>query len=73
MKEEFKIRTMGFGELAQMYNPSIELNSARALLRHWIKKHPSLGKQLIKSGYVKGQRILTPKQVEMIVLNLGDP
>ena len=42
MKEEFKIRTMGFGELAQMYNPSITAESASNMLRLWINKSKRL-------------------------------
>lgn len=73
MKEEFKIRTMGFGELAQMYNPGIQPNSATIRLYHWIKRSQSLSRALKHSGYNKYQKILTPKMVALIVNHLGPP
>lgn len=51
-----------------------ELRDAYAIsykvLRAWLK--PIL-KQLAKAGYVPGQRMLTPRQVEMIINQVGPP
>lgn len=71
--DSFKIRAMGFGELAQMYSPDVQVNSARFLLRSWINRHPMLKSELYESGYKKGQRILLPIQVEIIVKYIGEP
>lgn len=64
---------MGFGELAQLYNPDVQANSARFLLRSWISRHPLLKSELFSSGYKKGQKILLPIQVEIIVRHIGEP
>lgn len=73
MKEEFKIKAMGFGELAQKYCPNVTPRSACNALRRWINIHPTLISVLKDSGYQKYCRILTPKQVELIVEHLGEP
>ena len=73
MKDEFEIRAMGFGELAQCYNPKSTASSARNTLRTWINRNPSLMKELSLSGYKKGYHTLSPKQVSIIVHHLGPP
>lgn len=73
MKEEFEIRTMGFRELAQMYNPHITPLSASNMLSRWIVCHPSLLSNLQVSGYKKYSKTLTPKQVELITSAFGFP
>lgn len=73
MKEEFKIRTMGFGELAQMYNPGINPMSASNTLRRWINKNERLQATLRHSGYRKHSKVLTPRQVEVLIEFLGPP
>lgn len=73
MKEEFEIRAMGFGELAQMYCPNVSPSSARNTLRNWIKRNQGLENELGKLGYRKGYHTLTPIQVGTIVSHLGFP
>ena len=73
MKEEFEIRTMGFGELAQMYNPTIGKGSASNTLRKWILLNKDLHNALNQTGYIKSIKELTPKQVQLIVEALGEP
>lgn len=73
MKEGFKIKTMGFGELAQLYNPKINPASAANMLRRWIHANPALKLDLKNSGYKKYAKILTPKQVLAIVKVIGPP
>jgi hypothetical protein len=73
MKEEFKIRTMGFGELAQMYNPGINPMSASNTLRRWINRNERLHSALRHSGYRKHSKVLTPRQVGILIEFLGPP
>jgi hypothetical protein len=73
MEEKFKIRTYGFGELAQLYFPTITTKSATWQLRIWIVSSVSLCEKLEAVGYVKGKRLLTPMQVKLIVGEFGEP
>jgi hypothetical protein len=73
MKEEFEIRTMGFGELAQLYNPNIKPECASNTLRIWINKCPDLVIELRNSGHKKYSKLLTPRQVKAIIDHLGFP
>ena len=71
--EEFKIRSYGFQELAQLYLPSIQPRSASARLKAWINRNKSLSKKLHEVGFVKGCRVLTPEMVKAIVGVIGEP
>jgi hypothetical protein len=73
MNEQFKIRTYGFGELAQLYFPNITKKSASAQFGRWIRLNNSLNNQLNQSGFFPGIRILTPRQVEIIIKTIGEP
>jgi len=68
MEQHFVIRTYGFGELAQMYLPGINPNSASAKFRKWISINTTL-KSLIPP-YV---RDLTPKMVRAIITEFDLP
>lgn len=70
---EFRIRTYGFGELAQLYLPNISSKSASARLRAWIERHEALRTQLCVTGFKKGLRTLTPEQVKLVVKFIGEP
>ena len=73
MKKEFEIRTMGFGELAQLYNPNIKPSSASFMLRKWISNNKSLQTELRDQGFRRYAKVLTPKQVKTITEHLGVP
>ena len=80
MKEEcdrcegkFKIRAMGFRELAKLYNPNITSQSASNMLRRWIVRNKSLQQELLHYGYKKNLKLLSPIQVKVIVDHLGCP
>ena len=73
MDEQFKIRSYGYGELAQLYFPNIAKKSASAQLRRWIKNNNVVLTTLLKNGYQIGNRILTPAQVKIIVDEFGEP
>ena len=80
MKEEcdrcegkFKIRAMGFRELAQLYNPNITSQSASNMLRRWIVRNKSSQQELLHYGYKNNLKLLSPIQVKVIVDHLGCP
>lgn len=71
--EPFNLRAYGYGELAQLYFPTITKKSATWQLRIWIVSSVSLCEKLNAVGYVKGKRLLTPMQVKLIVSEFGEP
>ena len=73
MEEKFKIRSYGYGELAQLYFPNISKKSASAQLRRWIKMSKAVMPLLLKLGYRAGNRLLTPAHVKVIVEEFGEP
>jgi hypothetical protein len=73
MEETFKIRAYGYSELAQLYFPNVTKKSASVQLRRWIVKNQSLSIELIKLGFCKGQKLLTPLQVKSVIEHLGEP
>jgi hypothetical protein len=66
--EPFTIRTYGKSELALLYFPSLSKESAIKKLRFWLSLNPRL-RHLIS----KKIRSYTPKQVQMIVKEIGEP
>jgi len=73
MDGHFKIKSYGYGELAQLYFPSISKKSASAQLRRWIKLSDTVLPGLKKLGYKPGNRLLTPAHVRVIVDQFGEP
>lgn len=72
-EDKFIVRAFGFGELAQLYFPHVTKKSASAQLRKWIESDIFLSKELTQAGYNFSQRLLTPKQVEIILKKIGEP
>ena len=68
MESDFEIRAYGKSELAMMYAPELTESGARSRLRTWFKANPRL-RYLLK---VKG-KIFTPRQVQKIVHEVGEP
>lgn len=73
MEKEFVIRSYGYCELAMLYFPNSTKKSASAQLGRWIKQNQKFHNQLIEIGFKKGKKILTPKEVNLIVTNFGEP
>lgn len=73
MDEKFKIKSYGYGELALLYFPNSKKKSASVQFRRWIRINQLLQKELSKNGYKQGQKLLTPKQVEIFVNIFGEP
>lgn len=73
MEDKFRIKSYGYGELAQMYFPNISKKSASAQLRRWIKLSDTVLPMLLNLGYKPGNRLLTPVNVKVIVDEFGEP
>lgn len=73
MDGQFKIKSYGYGELAMLYFPNSTKKSASVQLRRWIVYNKFLEGELKNNGFKKGQKILTPKQIEILVRIIGEP
>ena len=62
----------GFRELAILYFPNSAPQSASSQFKRWLN-NPQLSAKLSATGYFVGQRILTPRQVQIILEHLGEP
>jgi len=66
-------RCYGFKEFAVLYFPNIAPASASIRLKQWIITTPDVLTGLEKIGYHRTQRILTPRQRDIIVNAFGSP
>jgi hypothetical protein len=73
MDQPFTLRTYGFGELAQLYFPTVSAKSASTNLNKWIKAAPELSEALFAAGRRPGFKILSPVQVKLIIEAFGEP
>lgn len=60
-------------ELALLFFPDIQPKSASRQLSRWIMRDEELLAELIQAGYVRGQRLYSPVQVNILFDHLGDP
>jgi hypothetical protein len=72
-EKTFVLRSYGYGELALLYFPNSTKKSATTQLRRWIRRNDVLRRTLIQLGFADRQRILTPRQVEVVVQFVGEP
>lgn len=70
--KKFEIHAYGLQELAMLYFPNSTPQSASNQLKKWMNKEKLLTK-LHEAGYEAGQKILTPRQVEVIAGHVGEP
>lgn len=70
---EFLLKSYGLQELGIMYFPNSTPESASMQLVKWIKRSDKLLNGLKEAGYIPGQKLLTPKQVFILVDHLGEP
>lgn len=70
--EQFVIRAYGFNELARLYFPDVAPKTATNQLRQWLKSQ-QIQEKLNQAGYSPGKKIFSPKQVSIIVDELGEP
>lgn len=68
-----RIREYGRMELAQIYSPDIQPESAWRKLRKWITINRQLSERLQSLGYDGSSRSFTPAQVKAIVELIGEP
>ena len=74
-KEEktFQYRSYGKGELAMLYLPDIQQQSAVDQVNKWIEAAPGLKERLIATGMNPRSRRYTPAQVRLIIEVLQEP
>lgn len=66
-------RSYGFKELAALYFPYITPASASIRLKQWIIENKDLLSLLESTGYKRTNRILTPRQKDILVEAFGSP
>ena len=69
--QSFPNRSYGFKELAVL--PNIAPASASILLKQWIKDDAELLEALLETNYELSNRILTPRQKDLITTSFGSP
>lgn len=71
MNSTFKIKSYGRSELASLFMPDIWPKSAwQTFKNEWMERNPRLRAILKEMG---NRRRFTPKEVEVIISELGDP
>ena len=71
--KRFKIRPYPFGDLAQMYYPDRNYQSALRLFREEMHLTRGMWKAMVAEGYKEKTKMLTRAQVRTIVRFLGEP
>ena len=64
---------MKYNELAREYFPNVAPQSATVQLKRWVDANRQLRTKLMGAGWSSGQKLLTPKQVEIFKMELGEP
>ena len=70
---DFTIRAYGRQELACLYFPESSPRSAWRRLKGWIMLNPRLRSGLAPEGRMSLLRSFTPREVELITEELGEP
>ncbi len=73
MNPLFRPIVMSKSELALLYFPTITPESATNRLMRWIYSCSPLLQELEATGYHRSQKLLTSRQVALIVAHLGVP
>ena len=71
--KRFRIKPYGFGELAQMYYPDHNYDSALQHFREEMHLTRGMWKAMVAEGYHENTKTLTRAQVRTIVRFLGEP
>ena len=71
--ERFRIKPYGFGELAQMYYPDHNYDSALQHFREEMHLTRGMWAAMVAEGYKENTKRLTRAQVRTIVKFLGEP
>lgn len=72
-EKTFQYRSYGKGELAMLYIPNVQQQSAVDRFNEWIDAAPGLKERLIATGMNPRSRHYTPAQVHLIVEVLQEP
>lgn len=67
------MKTLTMKELSIMYFPNSTVKAAGTQLKRWFNYNKELRAALEATGYFDGQRILSPRQVELVFHYLGEP
>ncbi len=67
------IRCYGKSELALLYFPKLESDSAVRKLMRWIKRCTDLMDELLKLNYQPVNKAFSAREVRLIVFYLGEP
>jgi len=71
--EEIPVKSYSLSELSQLYSPSLSVSAATKQLLRWMLRHPNLVPRLQETGWQKGQRRFSPKQIALLFECLGPP
>ena len=71
--ERFRIRSYSKTELGLLYTPHCGKEHAWRIMHRWITRCQPLNEALLATGITPSTRILSPRQVELIVEHLGEP
>lgn len=72
-EKSFQYRSYGKGELAMLYIPNVQQQSAVDRFNEWIEAVPGLKERLLSTGMNPRSRHYTPAQVRLIVEVLQEP
>ena len=72
-EKAFQYRSYGKGELAMLYIPNIQQQSAVDRFNEWIEAAPGLKERLLATGMNPRARYCTPAQVRLIIEVLQEP
>ena len=72
-EKSFQYRSYGKGELAMLYIPNVQQQSAVDRFNEWIEAAPGLKERLRSTGMNPRSRHYTPAQVRLIVEVLQEP
>ena len=70
---EFARGAIGVTEFALLYFPDCTPEIASKRMWVWIRTSRGLKEKLLAAGWVKFQKLYTPKQVACLVEHLGEP
>ena len=72
-EKPFQYRSYGKGELAMLYIPNVQQQSAVDRFNEWIEAAPGLKERLLATGMNPRARYYTPAQVRLIIEVLQEP
>lgn len=67
------MNTLSIKEISLLYFPNSTPKSAASQFKRWLRYNKKLWAELAEAGYWNGQRLLTPRQVEIVFQYLGEP